>query len=125
MAIAHALSTHTEDYLAKLKKEYTERRNFLMQVLSDCGFKITKPQGAYYIVGDFSALHDTDDRTFVRDMVEHCKVAAVPLSAFYHADSPVKSRHLRFAFCKQMETLRAAATRLTEARLLGALAAAV
>jgi N-succinyldiaminopimelate aminotransferase len=122
VAIGHALSTHTEDYLAMLKKEYTERRNFLMQVLSDCGFKVTKPRGAYYIVADFSALHDTDDRTFVRDMMERCKVAAVPLSGFCNTDSPIKSRHLRFAFCKQMETLRAASSRLTEARLLGALA---
>lgn len=122
VAIGHALSTHTEDYLAMLKKEYTERRNFLMQVLSDCGFKVTKPLGAYYIVADFSALHDTDDRTFVRDMMERCKVAAVPLSGFCNTDSPIKSRHLRFAFCKQMETLRAAASRLTEARLLGVMA---
>jgi aspartate/methionine/tyrosine aminotransferase len=105
-----------------LKKEYTERRNFLMQILSDCGFKVTKPRGSYYIVADFSALHDTDDRTFVRDMMERCKVAAVPLSGFCNTDSPIKSRHLRFAFCKQMETLRAASSRLTEARLLGALA---
>ena len=122
VAIGYALSTHTEDYFAMLKKEYTERRNFLMQVLSDCGFKVTKPRGAYYIVADFSALHDTDDRTFVRDMVERCKVAAVPLSGFCNTGSPIKSRHLRFAFCKQMETLRAASSRLTEARLLGALA---
>ena len=123
VAIGYALSTHTEDYLATLKEEYTERRNFLMQVLSDCGFKVTKPQGAYFMVADFSALHDTDDRTFVRNMVERCKVAAVPLSIFCHTGSAVKSRQLRFAFCKRMETLRAAASRLTEARLLGVLAA--
>jgi len=114
VAIGHALSTHTEDYIATLKTEYTERRNFLMQVLSDCGFKVTKPQGAYFIVADFSALHDIDDRTFVREMTERCKVAAVPLSGLCHAGSPIKSRLLRFAFCKQMETLRAAASRLTD-----------
>ena len=118
VAIGHALSKHT-DYLAMLKKDYTERRNFLMQVLSDCGFKVTKPQGAYFIVADFSGLHDTDDRTFVRDMVERCKVAAVPLSAFCHTGSPIKSRQLRFAYCKRMETLRAAASRLKAARVRG------
>lgn len=120
VAIGHALRTHTENYLATLKKEYTERRDFLMQVLSECGFEVLKPRGAYFIVADFSSLRDTDDRTFVRGLVEHCKVAAVPLSVFCHPGSPIKSRQLRFAFCKRMETLRAAASRLTEARMLAA-----
>lgn len=121
VAIGHALRTHTEDYLSVLKKEYTERRDFLMQVLSDCGFSVIKPRGAYFIVADYSSLRDTeDDRSFVRDMVERCKVAAVPLSVFCHPGSPIKSRQLRFAFCKRMETLRAASSRLMEARILTA-----
>lgn len=122
VAVGHALRTYTHDFVAALKQQYTERRDFLMEVLLDSGFQVVEPHGAYFIVADFSALNDTEDRRFAREMVERCKVAAVPLSAFCHAGSAIESRQLRFAFCKRMETLRAAAPRLYDARSLMAAA---
>lgn len=119
VAVGHALRTYTDDYFATLKQEYTERRDYLMTVLSECGFRAVEPHGAYFIVADYSALGAMPDRRFAREMVERCKVAAVPLSVFCHQGSPLESsRLLRFAFCKRMETLRSAATRLYDARLL-------
>ena len=117
MAMGHALRIYTDNYLAALKREYTERRDFLMKALSDCGFKVVEPHGAYFIVADFSALGDGDDQSFARYLVERCKVAAVPMSVFYHPGSTAGCHLLRFAFCKRLETLHAAATRLYEARL--------
>jgi aminotransferase len=54
-----------------------------------------------------------DDYTFVRHLIEHCGVAAVPGSSFF-ADSSQGSSLIRFCFCKKYETLREAGNRLRE-----------
>lgn len=114
-AVGYALRAYTDDYFASLKREYTERRDFLMKALSDRGFRVTEPHGAFYVVADFSPIAEVEDRLFAREMVERWKVAAVPMSVFYHEGSPVGNRLLRFAFCKRIETLRSAAARLNGA----------
>lgn len=116
LAVACALRDYTGDYLAALKREYTERRDFLIKALSGCGFRVIEPHGAYYLIADFSSVRDADGRSFAREMVERCKVAAIPVGVFCREGSPAGSRLLRFAFCKRMETLRAAAARLEACR---------
>ena len=54
---------------------------------------------------------DGDDVAFVRDLIAGRRVAAIPGLGFF-AD-PARGRGLvRFAFCKRVETLRAAGERL-------------
>lgn len=111
-AVAHALDHLGDDFYAQLHIDYTERRDFLEGVLRDVGFDVTIPRGTYFIMAGFERLSGSDDRSFARELVERCGVAAIPPSVFYAA-SPDEGRHmLRFAFCKRMETLRAAADRL-------------
>ena len=48
---------------------------------------------------------------FCRHLIEEVGVATIPPSAFYH--DPAAGRSLiRFAFCKSLETLRAALERM-------------
>lgn len=115
VAMGHALSNYTGGYLLDLKLEYTERRDLLLKTLSQCGFRVREPQGGYFVIADYSALSDLDDWRFARKLVEKYKVASAPISVFYHGDAGRGQRRLRFAFCKRMETLQAAAERLLEA----------
>ena len=91
--------------------DYRRRRDVLHAALVDAGFDCSPPEGAYYILADFSALSDEDDDTFARRLAAEAGVATVPGSSFFH--DPVLGRDLvRFAFCKRVETLEAAGERL-------------
>lgn len=94
------------------RDEYDARRRYLVDVLRDVGFDVAVPEGTYFVLADFTALHEGDDLAFVRDLVSGCGVAAIPPSFFYRAAPEEGRRLVRFAFCKRMETLERAAERL-------------
>src|SRR5581483_6152316 len=103
------------NYYHQLALEYRARRDLLTAALAEAGFTFTVPEGAYYVLADFSALSDEPDDTFARWMAREVGVAAVPGSSFYH--TPELGRRLvRFAFCKRLETLERAAGRLATIR---------
>ncbi len=93
-------------YYAELAEKYRERRDLLLGELRAVGFKAWKPAGAYYIMTDISDF-GADDREFARRLVEEIGVATVPGSSFYNRPGG-GSRQIRFAFCKQQETLERA-----------------
>ncbi len=99
------------DYYNHLALDYRERREVLCRALRDAGFAFTAPEGAYYILADYSALSDLDDVAFARWLAKEVGVATVPGSSFHVAGGPPR-RYVRFAFCKRAETLHAAAERL-------------
>ncbi len=98
-------------YYRELGAFYKARRDYFLEVLKDRGFSCYRPSGAYYVMADLGPC-DMDDVAFSRYLTREVGVAVVPGSSFYHeADSPGR-RMVRFAFCKKMETLEAAAERL-------------
>lgn len=100
-----------DDYYQQLRKDYAERRDFALEMLREVGFRPVTPQGAYYIMADFSAISDEDDITFGLRMAKEIGVACVPGSPFF--SRPELSRNIvRFAFCKKRETLEQARERL-------------
>jgi len=102
-------------YYESLAHEYLVRRDRLLGILTDAGFRCFKPRGAYYIMTDISAFGFSDDVTFAKYLVTDIGVAAVPGSSFYH--DPADGRnHLRFTFCKKESTFQAAAERLAKLR---------
>ena len=109
---AGAVGLHFDaDYFNHLAMDYRSRRAVLVDALSDAGFDFAVPEGAYYILADFSKLSDKNDVDFAKWMTKEVGVATVPGSSFYH--ERVFGRSLvRFAFCKKLETLRRAAERL-------------
>jgi N-succinyldiaminopimelate aminotransferase len=111
-AVAYALDHHATDYIARFRTEYTARRDFLVSALRDVGFRLSAPQGTYFVLADFRELFQGDDRAFAYWLTEEHGVAAIPPSAFYAKDVGEGQRLARFAFCKKMETLEAAAERL-------------
>jgi aminotransferase len=107
---AAALSLPAE-YYARLAEGYRVRRDHLMPALEAAGFRCFRPRGAYYVMTDISGFGFEDDVSFVKYLVKEIGVAAVPGSSFYR-DARDGARQVRFAFCKKLETLDAAAEKL-------------
>jgi aspartate/methionine/tyrosine aminotransferase len=107
---AYALRLPPE-YYTQLRKDYERRRDMLLLVLEDVGFRVFRPDGAYYVMTDISAFGFADDLEFTRHLVREVGVACVPGSSFYSRPE-LGARQVRFCFCKKDETLEAAAERL-------------
>jgi aminotransferase len=103
------------DYFNHLALEYRARRDVMVAALTEAGFSFVVPEGAYYILAGFGSLSDLPDDEFARWMTREVGVATVPGSSFYHEKGLGRSM-IRFAFCKKLETLRAAGDRLATLR---------
>lgn len=104
-----------DSYYDELRAGYARRRDHMLEILTDVGFKATPPQGAYYVMADFSSFDfDGDDTAFARWMATQARVAVVPGSSFYHIPELGQST-VRFAFPKRVETLELAGQRMRAA----------
>jgi aspartate/methionine/tyrosine aminotransferase len=106
-----------QEYYDTLAREYTVRRDRLLGILTNAGFRCFKPRGAYYIMTDISAFGFPDDVAFAKYLVKDIGVAAVPGSSFYQDPSHGRT-HLRFTFCKTEKTFQAAAERLAKLKVI-------
>ena len=104
-----------QTYYDNLAAEYLERRNRMLGILAEAGFKCFTPRGAYYIMTGISDFGFANDVEFARYLVKEIGVAGVPGSSFYRnpADG---AQQLRFTFCKKEATLAEASRRLTKLR---------
>lgn len=102
-------------YYRELAEGYRRRRERLMPVLTDAGFRCFQPRGAYYIMTDISGFGYPNDVAFTEYLVKEIGVAVVPGSSFYR-DPQDGAQQVRFAFCKRDETLDEAARRLRRLR---------
>jgi aspartate/methionine/tyrosine aminotransferase len=103
-------------YYQGLAEEYRKRRDRLIPVLDEVGFRCFRPRGAYYVMTDISAFGFENDVEFTKYLVKEIGVAVVPGSSFYK-DPRDGAQQVRFAFCKRDETLDAAAERLRKLRI--------
>src|SRR3990170_1864872 len=109
--VAAALESLGPDYYTALARDYRKRRDVLCGGLLEAGFRCTPPQGAYYVLVDFSSLSDLPDDEFSYWLTREVGVAPVPGSSFY--SRPELGRHVvRFAFCKTDDLLTEAVKRL-------------
>lgn len=109
--VAAGLEQLGEEYYEALEEDYRRRREILHEGLTGAGFRCSRPEGAYYVLADFSDVSDLPDDEFARWLTREVGVAPVPGSSFF--SEPERGRDLvRFAFCKTEETLEKAAARL-------------
>lgn len=100
-------------YYDQLRDEYAGRRDCFLKYLDETGLPYTRPQGAYYVLVDFSSFGIQDDTAFCRWLAKEIGVSGVPGSSFFH--EPVN--HLvRFHFAKSKAMLRDAGERLLKLR---------
>ncbi|MBC7897591.1 MAG: aminotransferase class I/II-fold pyridoxal phosphate-dependent enzyme [Cytophagaceae bacterium] len=100
------------EYYNKMALDYRSKREILCEALTVAGFTFSPPDGAYYILADYSTLSDASDTEFALWLTREAGVATVPGSSFHSPGADVP-KYVRFAFCKKPETLAAAAERLT------------
>jgi aspartate/methionine/tyrosine aminotransferase len=103
-------------YYEKLQHEYQRRRDYLLGVLEEAGFKCYKPDGAYYIMTDITDFGFENDVKFTQHLIRDIGVAVVPGSSFYRRRE-LGAQQVRFCYCKRDETLQAAAERLQKLQL--------
>ena len=103
VAVAEALDFPASFYV-DLLGDYTERRDAMVSGLRECGFEVSAPDGAYYVMAGIGAFGAPDDVAFARRLIEEVAVATVPASSFYH--DPASGRgQVRFSFPKRTETI--------------------
>ena len=115
----------SREYYQLMRDEYSQRRLALYNLLIETGFECQLPEGTYFIVASHKKLKDVPDTEFAEWLTKEVGVACIPVSAFY--DDPVAaaklSRHVRFGFCKDLATIKAAGDKF-RANLASALAKA-
>ena len=109
--VAAALDGLDATFYDGLTAMYRGKRDLLHGALLDAGFRCQAPEGAYYILADFTGLGPvTDDTGFAGWLSREIGVTPVPGSSFYREGG---GRSLvRFVFCKTEEILTEAARRL-------------
>ncbi len=109
--LAVAMDALGREYYDGMAAGYRRRRDLLYAAVLQAGFRATAPEGAYYILADFSALSDLDDTAFAHWLARERGVAPVPGSSFF--SRPELGRcYVRFVFCKTDDLLVEAAARL-------------
>jgi aminotransferase len=114
-AIAVGMETLGADYYEGLARDYRRRRDILCAGLVTAGFKCRPPEGAYYVMADFSALSPLPDDQFAKWLTAEHGVAPVPGSSFYSRPELGRTQ-VRFAFCKTEDLLQQAVERLQRVR---------
>jgi aspartate/methionine/tyrosine aminotransferase len=100
-----------EGFYEAMRSGYREKRDLLAKGLEEIGFEVFVPEGTYFLMARHSGFGLGDDRAFCRHLVTEAGVAAIPPSVFY-ATPGEGSELVRFAFCKDEETLSRAIDRM-------------
>ena len=104
-----------DSYYEEFVEAYRKRRDVLVEGLSRIGFEVYSPSGTYFVLADHTRFGFDDDVAFCQHLIKKVGVAAIPPSAFYHDPADGK-KLVRFAFCKDEQTLRDAIDRLEALR---------
>lgn len=104
-----------DTYYEELKRDYMAKKKILVDGLKEVGFVVYPSSGTYFVVVDHTPFGLENDVAFCEYLIRDVGVVAIPTSVFYL--NPEEGKNLvRFTFCKDDETLRAAVERM-KARL--------
>jgi aspartate/methionine/tyrosine aminotransferase len=109
-AVAHGL-VHEAPWIGALRASLQRKRDHLARGLTAAGMRVLPCAGSYFLDVDLSGTEWAGrDEEYARDLVEHRRVASIPLAPFY-VDEPRRDL-VRFCFAKRYEVLDAALERL-------------
>ena len=108
-AAVEALTAGKDD-AEPMKKEYIQRRDYIIEKMTNLGFEIIKPDGAFYIFAKIPAGYDQDSFAFLKDFAQKKAVAFIPGAAF----GQYGEGYVRLSYAASMETIREAMKRLEE-----------
>ena len=102
--------TAGKDDAEPMKKEYIERRDYIIEKMTELGFKIIKPDGAFYIFAKIPAGYNQDSFAFLKDFAQKKAVAFIPGAAF----GQYGEGYVRLSYAASMDTIKEAMKRLKE-----------
>lgn len=82
----------------EMKKSYQERRDYIYNRLVNMGFKVSKPDGAFYIFPSIKKFN-MSSYDFCAKLANDYKVAIIPGSCFEADD------YIRISYCVDMDTI--------------------
>jgi aspartate/methionine/tyrosine aminotransferase len=93
------------------RREFAERRDYLLPALRALGFDIpVVPQGAFYLYADCSRF-TRDSQAFARELLEQEGVAITPGLDFGEHRA---RQHVRFSYATTLDNLREGARRIAD-----------
>ena len=99
-----------KDDAEPMKREYIERRDYIIEKMTELGFKIIKPNGAFYIFAKIPADYNQDSFAFLKDFAQKKAVAFIPGAAF----GQYGEGYVRLSYAASMDTIKEAMKRLKE-----------
>ena len=108
-AAVEALTAGKDD-AEPMKKEYIQRRDYIIEKMTNLGFEIIKPDGAFYIFAKIPAGYDQDSFAFLKEFAQKKAVAFIPGAAF----GQYGEGYVRLSYAASMGTIREAMKRLEE-----------
>ena len=108
-AAVEALTAGKDD-AEPMKKEYIQRRDYIIEKMTNLGFEIIKPDGAFYIFAKIPAGYNQDSFAFLKDFAQKKAVAFIPGAAF----GQYGEGYVRLSYAASMGTIREAMKRLEE-----------
>jgi methionine aminotransferase len=100
-----ALSNYAKNALNHeyLSNFFQKKRDLFLKEIQGSLFKPLACEGSYFILLDYSAISDLDDRTFSELLIEQYKIGSIPISVFYSDNR--QDKVIRFCFAKTDEEI--------------------
>lgn len=108
MALADYLKE--ENNYLRLPNFYQQKRDFFNSLIKDSRFSFLPSAGTYFQLVKYDEISKEKDTDFSVRITKENKVAAIPISVFYHEGDD--NHYIRFCFAKSDEVLKAAAEKL-------------
>ena len=91
---------------------YQQKRDFFRNAIKGSKFELLDSKGTYFQLVSYKKISEEKDTDFVKWLTREWKVAAIPVSVFYHRN--LDQKIIRFCFAKENETLEKAAEKLNK-----------
>lgn len=92
----------------QMAQAYIQRRDYLLKALRPLGFKVARPDRAFYLFAKIPINCAQNSWTFVRDLARKQKLALIPGASF----GPGGDGYVRISYAASMATLQEAVQRL-------------
>lgn len=91
-----------------MRKAYVQRRDYIIDKMTELGFEIVKPDGAFYIFAKIPAGYEQDSFAFLEALAQEQAVAFIPGAAF----GAFGEGYVRLSYAASMEVIEEAMKRL-------------
>ncbi len=91
-----------------MREEYRKRRDYLYKEMTDMGFEVARPSGAFYLFAKIPEQFGSDSMAFCLDLAKKNQLAVIPGIAFGEEGEG----YIRLSYAASLENLEEAAKRL-------------